>query len=167
MPSTHPECQAGPSPGWNLVAMGLVAVVVALTVALFVPPAPSVDEPSQTLVTYPTSCTDGDRLCAAVEALEDARDDPGLTPAERELVEALDDEIDQIINPPTTVPPPPPPPTTTRPTTTTTSTTSSSTTTSTSTTVPPRVPRDPLQIGRDILADLLPTTTPEDPDGDP
>lgn len=171
MPSTHPECQHGPSPGWNLAAVGFAALVVALVIALLNPPAVPAPE---TQVTYPTSCTNDDRLCRAVEALEEARQDPNLTPAERELVEALDDEVDAVIagDP---EPPPPPPPATALATTSTTTTTTSTTAPPPppATTAVPRSPRDPGEVLDGILDDLglsaqqtPPTTIPEATDGD-
>lgn len=142
-----------------------VAVLVAALVILFAPKPPEGD-PALTIPVAPaepTACTTDDRLCAAVEALENARQDPHLTPQEREVVEELGDEIDAILNPPRTTPPRPPPPTTRPPST----TAAPTTTTTTTTSLPPLRDIDQAvdQMIDDILGTTPPTTIPEDPDG--
>lgn len=156
------DSQPGPRPGWNGWGLGLAAVGVAAFVILFAPAAPDPTSPEGTVPpTQPTSCAPDDDLCRAVDLLEDLRDDPDLTPQEREALDTLQAGIDDDVRGTTTPPPVTSPP-------------SSTTTSTTTTTQPPRVLPipDPDDVADGILDDLLdrqsiPTTIPEGAGGVP
>lgn len=146
-------------PFWNGVGLAMAALAVVLFVVLFVPPAPS-PGPEPIPPTSTVSCEEAEAICHLIDLLEDQRDDPTLTPAEREAIHDAAVEAGAIAadEPPTSTQPPA-----------TTTTTIHPSTTTTTTTIP-RTPRDPGGVMDGILEDLgpfLPTTIPEVGEGDP
>jgi hypothetical protein len=127
----------------------LLAVALAAFVIMFVPSPQREEQPPPPTVST-VGCAPTDDLCRAVELLEDLRDDPTLTEAEREalaaVAEGLAEEPGVGVETTTSTAPP-----TTRP--------APSTTSTTTTTTIPRVPRDPETVANEINDDLGVTTT--------